>query len=397
MTAWDGRTVARGDRRAGSLLELARAGRRGSRTCGVATRAGRRRRAAAATTSGSRPAGFLDGPAAELLTTPATTRPRNRAARPAHHACRGGTASGGYRVRRVLGRGGMGVVYEAEEIESGRRVALKVLEQRLERRARARALRARGPAGGLDRSRALRVRVRRRRDRRRAGHRHGADAGHAGGSAHERGADAAGRGRRHGAAAGRRPAGRRRAGILHRDVKPSNCFVDARRHGEDRRLRHLAIVRPTEETALSTRNQLAATPTYASPEQLRGATLDVRADIYSLGATLYELVTGRRPFTATGPDVAADGGGQRRAGAAARDRPGRSRRPEPGDPAVPRQAAGGSLRQLRRAGRGARAVRLGVADAGHARPSLRRRRIDLMASACSRAEQMCLLPLEGCK
>ena len=91
------------------------------------------------------------------------------------------------------------------------------------------------------------------------------------------------------------------AGILHRDVKPSNCFVDADGVVKIGDFGISRSLRPAEETALSTRNQLAATPTYASPEQLRGATLDARADIYSLGATLYELVTGRRPFTA--PDL----------------------------------------------------------------------------------------------
>ena len=98
------------------------------------------------------------------------------------------------------------------------------------------------------------------------------------------------------------------AGILHRDVKQSNCFVDADGVVKIGDFGISRSLRPAEETALSTRNRLAATPTYASPEQLRGATLDARADIYSLGATLYELVTGRRPFTAPDGTVVDDAG-----------------------------------------------------------------------------------------
>ena len=85
-------------------------------------------------------------------------------------------------------------------------------------------------------------------------------------------------------------------GILHRDVKPSNCFV----HGDGRVLvgdfglsvatskpRHAA--RPAPGTILGT-------PGFASPEQLRGESLDVRSDIYSVGATIFYLLAGRAPF-----------------------------------------------------------------------------------------------------
>src|SRR6476469_6855261 len=79
----------------------------------------------------ARAGGFLErGPDALLTTASAPDREPGPRPRPAA-ALPAGAELGGYRVHRVLGRGGMGLVYEAEEIDSGRRVALKVLEQRL--------------------------------------------------------------------------------------------------------------------------------------------------------------------------------------------------------------------------------------------------------------------------
>ena len=88
------------------------------------------------------------------------------------------------------------------------------------------------------------------------------------------------------------------AGILHRDIKPSNCFVDvdgAVKVGDF----GLSISTLTRDV----RHELATagfegTPQFAAPEQLRGEPLDVRADIYAVGATLYYLLTGRPPLDA---------------------------------------------------------------------------------------------------
>ena len=85
------------------------------------------------------------------------------------------------------------------------------------------------------------------------------------------------------------------AGILHRDIKPSNCFIS--RDGSvkvgDFGLSISALGR---ESSPSVSGSFEGTPQFAAPEQLRGEPLDVRADIYAVGATLYYLLTGVPPF-----------------------------------------------------------------------------------------------------
>jgi hypothetical protein len=91
------------------------------------------------------------------------------------------------------------------------------------------------------------------------------------------------------------------AGILHRDIKPSNCFVDA-----DGAVNVGDFGLSISTLTRDVRHELATagfegTPQFAAPEQLRGEPLDVRADIYAVGATLYYLLTGRPPLDA--PDL----------------------------------------------------------------------------------------------
>jgi uncharacterized RDD family membrane protein YckC len=87
-----------------------------------------------------------------------------------------------------------------------------------------------------------------------------------------------------------------RIGILHRDIKPSNCFRDTDGTVKigDFGLSISTSVRT--EPALTAKGMFLGTPAFCSPEQLRGDELNVRSDMYSVGATLYYLLTGRTPF-----------------------------------------------------------------------------------------------------
>ena len=215
-----------------------------------------------------------------------------------------GQVWGGYRTGRLLGRGGMGEVYEAEHLDSGRRVALKVLRSRLQSpEERARFLREGQLAASVSHPHTVYI--------------FGSDevAGMPvismellpGGTLKDRvatggplspgeavsavldivgGLDAA-----------------HAAGILHRDIKPSNCFID--RDGTvkvgDFGLSVSTLARDVHRELATT--GFEGTPQFAAPEQLRGEPLDVRADIYAVGATLFYLLTGRPPFDA--PDLRA--------------------------------------------------------------------------------------------
>ena len=82
------------------------------------------------------------------------------------------------------------------------------------------------------------------------------------------------------------------AGIVHRDIKPANIFIN---QDGTVKIMDFGVARLTTASMTGTGN-IVGTADYMSPEQVKGAKVDGRSDVFSVGCMLYELLTGRRPF-----------------------------------------------------------------------------------------------------
>lgn len=208
------------------------------------------------------------------------------------------TQLGRYRILRPLGRGGMGVVYEAHDPRIDRPVAIKTIA-----------------LSGLDARETAVFEARFEAEMRFAGrlqHQNIAalyDTGREGDTAYIVMELVPGQDLKRLLAAGRRfePAEAigivgqllaaldyaHRRQVIHRDVKPANVMLQ-----DDGlvKLCDFGVARPADAEATRTQGVMVGSLHYASPEQIAGLPIDIRTDIFSTGALLFELLTGERPF-----------------------------------------------------------------------------------------------------
>jgi len=89
-------------------------------------------------------------------------------------------------------------------------------------------------------------------------------------------------------------------GFLHRDIKPANILIEPA-YGQAK-IADFGLARFRPSVGASTSGEISGSPPYMSPEQASGEHVDERSDIFSLSATLYELLSGKRPFEGTSTD-----------------------------------------------------------------------------------------------
>ena len=206
---------------------------------------------------------------------------------------------GRFTLLNEIGRGSYGVVYAAHDPVLGREVAIKVIplasEERYRTQIEASFLREAKSAGGMSHPSIVTI----------------YDAGKTDALAYIAMERLHGQDLHEYLASGNRMSPRQAAammmrvadaihyankrGLVHRDIKPSQHLPVARPETQAARLRHGAGPASSEPAQRGSR-QLVGTPNYMSPEQARGASLDARSDIFSLGTILYELLSGRRAF-----------------------------------------------------------------------------------------------------
>jgi serine/threonine protein kinase len=96
--------------------------------------------------------------------------------------------------------------------------------------------------------------------------------------------------------------------LVHRDIKPTNIMVRLKEEGGvTAKIIDLGLAKTVDESAseagISLPGTFAGTPEFASPEQFAGVPVDIRSDLYSLGVTLWVMVTGNSPFRGTSAEV----------------------------------------------------------------------------------------------
>ena len=210
-----------------------------------------------------------------------------------------GAVVGRFRILSVIGEGATGTVYLAEDAGSGKHVALKVLSPELARdeRFRRRFLRETEVAARLDHPNVVPTIA----------------SGEADGALYLAmpyldGADLRELLRRE----SRLDADRaleliaqvaaaldaaHAAGLVHRDVKPANILVGSKTDGEQAQICDFGLARYLSSVSSLTGDRgFVGTVDYVPPEQIEGARIDGRADVYSLGCVLYECLAGSRPF-----------------------------------------------------------------------------------------------------